>query len=159
MKRLVLAVLLCSIPSLVLAQASKEDAAKAALHETKQQFREAMEALDAKAVALTYADDAVMGEAGQDEPVKGRAAIQASYQAMFDAAKAISITDWVEESTFRGTFITSVGHCTVTMTMKDGSISVMRVDFTDVCQPDSTGRWLYVNDFAAFTPIEDAGGE
>ena len=159
MKRLVLAALLCSIPSLVLAQITKEDIAMSGCRAITEEFMQGMEALDAKAVAQTYAEDAVMGEAGQDECVKGRAAIQAYYQSMFDATASIALSDWVDDYSFRGTYMVNVGHCMVTMTMKDGATSVMRADFTDVRQPDSKGRWVYVNDFVAFTPVEASQDE
>ncbi len=159
MKRVVVALLLCCIPLVALAQDSAEDKALAGCKETTETFKKAMAALDADAVALTYAEDAVMGEPGMDNPLVGRDAIREYFKGMFNGVSTMELSDWVEHNTFRGTSMITVGHCMAKMTMEDGTVATLRADFNDVRMPNEKNEWLYVFDFVAMTPVEADSGE
>ena len=140
MKRVALAVSLVCLPHVAQAQAAKTDPA---ISKLSKELATAMSSKDAAKVAAFYAEDATFNPPNEP-PVRGRAAIQAWMQKMYDQGSAsLSLTP--VESAVSGNIGYSYESYTFTFTPK-GAPPVVEKGKSVVVYKQVGGKWLLAHD-------------
>lgn len=140
MKRVALAVSLACLPLVAQAQAAKTDPA---ISKLMKEFATAMSGKDAAKMAAFYTEDATFNPPNQP-PVRGRAAIQAWMQKMYDEGSA-SLTLTPVESAVQGNVAYSYENYTFTFTPK-GAPAMTEKGKSVVIFKQVGGKWLVAHD-------------
>jgi uncharacterized protein (TIGR02246 family) len=147
MKRVALAVSFACLPLVAQAQAAKTDPA---ISKLTKELATAMSGKDAAKVAAFYTEDATFNPPNEP-PVRGRAAIQAWMQKLYDQGSAsLSLTP--VESAISGNIAYSYETYTFTFTPK-GAPPMVEKGKSVVVYKQVGGKWLLAHDiFNADTP-------
>jgi len=139
-KRVALAVSLACLPLVAQAQAAKTDPA---ISKLMKEFASAMSGKDAAKMAAFYTEDGTFNPPGEPA-VKGRPAIQAYLQKMFDQGSAV-LTLTPVESAISGNIAYSYETYTFTFTPK-GAPPVVEKGKSVVVYKQVGGKWLLAHD-------------
>lgn len=115
----------------------------AAINALRDKVTAAFNSTDAAALAATYADDAIMMNPNQ-EPVEGKPAIQASYEAMFKenaGTVAISLALSPLETQVAGDWAYDRGNSTSTITPKSGKPVEQLGKYLVIAKRQTDGSW------------------
>ena len=114
-----------------------------AINALRDKVTAAYNSTDAAALAATYADDAIMMNPNQD-PVEGKPAIQASYEAMFKenaGTVAINLALSPLETQVAGDWAYDRGNATSTVTPKSGKPVEQLGKYLVIAKRQTDGSW------------------